>query len=52
MNSNMVKPEKYGHLDFVHYFTIPLSLELTEIFYKNVLFIQISCMLFSHIIQC
>ena len=24
MNSNMVKPEKFGHLLFVNHFTIPL----------------------------
>ena len=25
MNSDMVKPEKYGRLHFVYHFTIPLS---------------------------
>ena len=25
MNSNMVKPEKFGHLHLVYHFTIPLS---------------------------
>ena len=25
MNSNMVKPEKFGHLHLVYYFTVPLS---------------------------
>ena len=25
MNSNMVKPEKIGHLHLVYYFTVPLK---------------------------
>ena len=25
MNSNMVKPEKFGHLQSVHHFTVPLT---------------------------
>ena len=25
MNSNMVKPEKFGHLHLVYHFTIPLT---------------------------
>ena len=25
MNSNMVKPEKFGHLHLVYHFTVPLS---------------------------
>ena len=24
MNSDMVKPEKFGHLDLVYHFTVPL----------------------------
>ena len=25
MNSNMVKPEKFGHLHLVYHFTVPLT---------------------------
>ena len=25
MNSNMVKPEKFGHLHLVYHFTVPLN---------------------------
>ena len=31
MKSDMVKPEKFGHLHLVYHFTVPLSLELTDI---------------------
>ena len=33
MNSNMVKPEKFGHLHLVYHFTVPLinSISLTEV---------------------
>ena len=37
MNSNMVKPEKFGHLYLVYHFTIPLTGYLCEktCCYKN-----------------
>ena len=34
MNSNMVKPEKIGHLHLVYHFTVPLS---TFFFLKSIL---------------
>ena len=38
MNSNKVKPEKFGHLYFVYHFTVPLKKANLE-FYQNAKFI-------------
>ena len=30
MNSNMVKPKKFGHLHLVYHFTVPLSFLISK----------------------
>ena len=35
MNSNMVKPEKFGHLHLVYHFTVPLSHWLSISYYDQ-----------------
>ena len=37
MNSNMVKPEDFGHLHLVYDFTIPLRARYTQRYSQNVL---------------
>ena len=32
MNSDMVKPEKFGHLHLVYHFTLPLLLKMLKYF--------------------
>ena len=40
MNSNIVKPKKFGHLHLVYHFTIPLKLWLWDLDVPTVLFMK------------
>ena len=35
MNSDMVKPEKFGHLHIVYHFTVPLKVHAFFLFQKS-----------------
>ena len=42
MNSDMVKPEKFGHLHLVCHFTVPLTLYMCFLrFFKNTMYTHI-----------
>ena len=48
MNSNMVKPETFGHVHLVYHFTIPLSHCFSHLEAKTIITQILNCVNISH----